>query len=294
MGKPAVVRQRSGAPSKASRTAARDGSATRLTHFLRSTSFLAMLLLAAVGATDARADTRLGESCDLAVLGVKDKAEFLGFDAALHAAIERRDASALAPLVQFPLRLNHADGKHASLESAAALSSRFDQAFGPTVRASVAGQKVDALFCNADGVMYGDGAVWVNRIDAGHGPQFRVTAVNVPGDSSAQSVSAADAKPLLACGTDKFHIVIDGAGASPRYRSWNKPHALPERPAVELEGTTEVEGTGSCAHRLWRFHSGRVEYVVSEPGCRPDTPGGARAQLEVLVAGQSRLQTWCF
>lgn len=262
-------------------------------HFLRSTSFL-VLLLAATGVTGARADTRLGESCDLAVLGVKDKSEFLDFDAALRAAIERRDASALAPLVQFPLRLNHADGKHASLESAAALSSRFDQAFGPAVRATVAGQKVDALFCNADGVMYGDGAVWVNRVDAGRGPQFRVTAVNVPGDSSAQGAPAADAKPLLACSTDRFHIVIDGTSASPRYRSWNKPHAPPEPHAVERVGRTDVEGAGSCSHRIWRFHSGNAEYVVSEPGCRPDTPGGARAQLEVLVSGQSRLQTWCF
>lgn len=292
MGKPAVAPRRFGA-APATDEFPRAGTGAPKKDFLRSSSLLGLLLLAAAGATDARADTRLGESCDLAVLGVKDKAEFLGFDAALRAALERQDAPALAPLVQFPLRLNYSDGKHASLDGSAALQSRFDQAFGPAVRAAVAGQKVDALFCNADGVMYGDGAVWANRIDAGRGPQFRVTSVNVPGGSSAQSVPAT-AKPLLACSTDKFHLVIDGAAdAAPRYRSWNTPHAPPEPPAVELVGRTDVEGTGSCSHRIWRFHSGKVDYVVGEPGCGPDNPAGAKARLEVLVGGESRLQTWC-
>ena len=275
---------------------------------MRSKLIPALLLFALATAMPARADTRLGEGCDLAVLGVKSRADFLRFDSALSSALEQQDAAALAPLVSFPLRLNRADGSHVTLANAAALQARFAQAFGPAVRAAVTKQKPEALFCNADGVMYGNGEVWANLVDTGQGQQFRVTAVNVPGDAAAQAAKpapaaapapapaqAAQAKPLLACSTDKYHVEIDGRDdTAPRYRSWNKPHAPPETPALELTGKAGGEGTGACFHRIWRFRSGNVEYVVSEPGCGPDTPSGARAQLEVLISGQSRLRAWCF
>lgn len=254
-----------------------------------------VLLLAAAALTPARADTRLGDDCDLANLGVKDKAEFMRFDAALRTALEQKDATALALLVRFPLRVNYADGRRGSLANAAALQSRFEQVFGPAVREAIARQKPEALFCRADGVMYGNGEVWASEVDVGKTQQFRVTAVNVPEGGAAASAPAADVQPLLACSTSKFRIVIDGReGAAPRYRSWNKPHAPPDAPALELVGTADGEGTGACFHRIWRFRNGNVDYVVSEPGCGPDTPNGARAELEVLIGGQSRLRAWCF
>ncbi len=258
--------------------------------------FIAVLLLvAAAASTPTRADTRLGDSCDLANLGVKDKAEFLRFDAALRTALEEKDATALALLVSFPLRVNHADGRRVSLANAAALQARFEQTFGAEVRAAVAKQRPEALFCKADGVMYGDGEIWASEVDVGKTQQFRVTAVNVPAGSAAASAPAADVKPLLACNTGKFHVVIDGReGAAPRYRSWNKPHAPPDPPALELVGKADGEGTGACFHRIWRFRNGNVDYVVSEPGCAPDVPNGAQAELEVLIGGQSRLRSWCF
>lgn len=269
--------------------------------------FLSLVLLigaAALAPAPALAETRLGDGCDLAALGVKDRAEFLRFDSALNAALEAQDATALALLVRFPLRVNHADGSRISLDNAAALQSRFAQVFGPAVRAAVTRQKPETLFCKADGgVMYGDGEVWVDRVDTGRGEQFRVTSVNVPAAAApakgqaapAAAAAAAQPKPLLACSTEKFHVVVDGReDAAPRYRSWNKPHAPPDTPAVELVGKSGGEGTGSCFHRIWRFHSGNVDYVLSEPGCGPDTPNGAQAELEVLIGGQSRLRSWCF
>jgi hypothetical protein len=264
---------------------------------MRSKFIPALLLLAAAALTPARADTRLGDGCDLAILGARDRAEFLRFDSALNAALEKQDAAALALLVRFPLRVNQADGSRVSLDNAAALQSHFAQAFGPAVRAAVARQKPESLFCKADGgVMYGDGEVWADRVDVGRGQQFRVTTVNVPaGAAAAKAPAATEPKPLLACSTDKFHVVIDGReDTAPRYRSWNKPHAPPDAPALELVGKAGGEGTGSCFHRIWRFRSGNVDYVLSEPGCGPDTPKGARAELEVLIGGQSRLQSWCF
>lgn len=223
------------------------------------------------------------------------------FDSALNTALRAQDAAALALLVRFPLRVNQANGGRISLDNAAALQSQFEQVFSPSVRAAVTRQKPESLFCKADGgVMYGDGEVWADRVDVGAARQFRVTTVNVPAGAAASkapaaAAAAAEAKPLLACSTDKVHVVIDGRdNAAPRYRSWNKPHAPPDAPALELVGKADGEGTGSCFHRIWRFCSGNVEYVLSEPGCGPNTPKGARAELEVLTAGQSRLRSWCF
>lgn len=267
---------------------------------MRSKFIPILLLLAAAAWSPARADTRLGDGCALSILGAKDKAEFMRFDSALNTALEKQDAAALALLVRFPLRVNQADGSRISLDNAAALQSQFAQVFGPAVRAAVTRQKPEALFCKPDGgVMYGDGELWADRVDVGRGQQFRVTTVNVPAGAAAAKAPAAGApaepKPLLACSTDKFHVVIDGReGAAPRYRSWNKPHAPPDAPALELTGKAGGEGTGSCFYRIWRFRSGKVEYVLSEPGCGEGVPKGGRAELEVLIGGQSRLRTWCF
>lgn len=255
-------------------------------------SLIRILLLLAVSATmPVRAQTRLGESCDLAVLGATDTAVFLRFDRALREAFEQQDATALAPLVSFPLRLNRADGSHVVLANATALQAQYPQVLAPALRAVLARQRPETLFCNADGMMYGAGELWVNRVEAGTSPQWRITAVNLP----AAVAQAPQGKTLLACSTDKVQVVIDGPDdGTPRYRAWNKPHPASGPPALELEGRTEVEGRGACARRIWRFRNDKVDYVLSEPGCGPDTPQGARAMLEVLIDGRARLHAWCF
>ncbi len=204
----------------------------------------AFLVLSTFAATsNASADTRLGDSCDLSIFGVKDKSEFLRFDNTLRSALSRRDAAALALVVKFPLRLNHSDGSSISLNDAATLQLRFAEAFPASLRGIVLAQKPDALFCRSDGVMYGNGELWVGLGEAGESPQFRVSAINLPGPARQATAKPAEAKVQLACSTDKFHIVVDrGPDRASRYRSWNKPHAPPDKPALELMGTQDGLG----------------------------------------------------
>lgn len=255
------------------------------------------LLLSILGLTsNAAADTRLGDSCDLSVLGVKDKSEFLRFDGALRSALEKQDAAALALLVQFPLALNYPDGSHVSLGNAAALQKQFAEVFPPTTQEIVAGQKSDVLFCKPDGgVMYGNGELWVDLVGEGNARQFRLIAVNVP-DGAASPGKPGEAKVQLACSTDRFRIVVDAVGdGDPRYRSWNKPHAPPDKPALELKGQADGEGTGSCFHRIWRFKNANADYVLSEPGCTEGkVPDKAKAELEVQIGSKSQLTSWCY
>jgi len=251
------------------------------------------LLLGAM--SSAFADTRLGDGCDLSIFGVADKSEFLRFDSALRSALDKQDAAALALLVQFPLALNYADGGRVTLNNGAALQKQFADAFSPALREIISQQKPEALFCKADGVMYGNGEIWVDRVGKGKAQQFRIIAVNEP-DGSAPKTQPEAAKVQLACSTDKFHIVIDsGTGDVPRYRSWNKPHGPPDQPALELTGTSGGEGTGACFHRIWRFKNRNADYVLSEPGCSEGSvPDKAKAQLEVLIGGKSQLTSWCY
>lgn len=249
-----------------------------------------LLLLAALSAT---AQTRLGDSCDLAVLGVRNDANFMRFDNALREAVEGRNAQALAGMLQFPLALN-TGGRRATIANPAAWQERFTGPFAaalwPLLHKAVIGQQPGALFCNAEGVMYGNGEVWATPVGQG----FRVSAINLP--AAAPGGDAAKPTVLLGCSTDKFRIVIDAMGeGAARYRSWNQPHAAPDTPAMELAGAAaQGEGTGMCFHRSWRFRNGNVTYAVSEPGCNDGSvPVGAKARLEVDIAGKPQLQAWC-
>jgi hypothetical protein len=264
---------------------------------LKRFSFTVLPLFGFLVVSNACADTRLGDSCDLSILGVKDKSEFLRFDSALRYALDKQDAATLALLVQFPLTLNLEDGSHVSLNDSATLQLRFAEAFPPMLRKTVLAQKPEALFCRYDqGVMYGNGELWVNHIELGKVPQFRITAVNVPG-SATRKAKSERAKTQIACSTDKFHIVIDADDdGTTRYRSWNKPHAPPDKPALELNGTAGGEGTGVCFHRNWNFKNSDVEYVVTEnKGCGDGSHSAdALAQLEVLLGGKPQLTSWCY
>jgi len=268
---------------------------------MKKTTILIFALLSAGSlTTSAMAETRLGDSCDLSVLGVHDNANFYHFDNALREAVTSRNAAALAALVQYPIRLNYKNGAHAGIDDAATLQGHA-AALWPILQTAVIGQQPGELFCNADGVMYGDGAVWVNPENDGQ--RFRISALNLPVDAPARNASTGAAaahpakagKTMLTCDTNKFHIVIDAAAdQQPRYRSWNRPHLPPDAPAMNLVGEENGEGTGPCFHRIWRFRNGNTGYVVSEPGCDAgDVPANAKARLEVDIHGKPQLESWC-
>jgi hypothetical protein len=260
-------------------------------------AFLCMLLsMLAAALPVGAADTRLGDSCDLAALGAGDTQDFLRFDRELRAALEKSDAAALASLIQFPLRVNAANGSRQSLNNPAAVQENFARVFPPPLRKTVLDQKSDSLFCKSDGgVMYGDGEIWVDRIGADADARFRVTTVNVPSAVGSATANMAG-QVQLACATPTVRIVIDGgANHSPRYRAWNTPRSIAEKPDIELVGIAGGEGTGSCFHRTWHFTNGNAEYGISEPGCSGgSTPEHAQAQLDVLIGGKSQLTSWCF
>lgn len=258
---------------------------------LRAAAFLLILIVAPLVRA---ADSHLSANCDLQELGIKDKSDFLRFDRELRYALDKGDVSALALLVQFPLRVNYPDGSHVGLSDAATLQKQFDRVFPRELRDVVKKQSLDDIICKySDGIGYDSGGVWVDLAGSGK-KQLRVIAVNVPGVANAES------KPGeidLACSTKQFRIVIDSTGdeSKMRYRVWNLPHSAKEKPDLELTGKRDSEGTSPCTHRIWEFRNANVIYSLSEPGCGQDAPpAGALAQLLVWVDGKQQVDSWCF
>jgi len=232
--------------------------------------------------------TSLGQSCDLAVVGATDTKPFLAFDRELRTALSKLDMLSLALLVTYPLRINENRGKY-SLDDPAALQSHFQEVFPPSVRKAVIEQKPEAFFCNAEGIMYGSGDVWVGPTAVG----YAIKTINLP------YMGAVPASRLeFVCNLNKHRIVIDTTSGTVRYRAWNKPRPLSDTPDLEIPtGKQGFEGTGPCAYPVWTFSRGGTEYSVRGlGGCSGDSnqPEGARGMLEVTAAGRSLARSWCY
>jgi len=262
------------------------------------------LLLGAL--PSAFADTRLGESCDLSLFGIKDKDEFLRFDHDLRAAIETQESARLAPLILFPLRVNYAGDKHLSLKDDAGLRKQFPGVFSAAVRAAIAQQKIDALFCRDQGIMYGDGEIWIGVVGTGSSVRFGIQTVNMPEPSVIVGGLLQPLQKPLNCTAQKVQISIDYPTepsknhhiVPARYRAWNSPHTAQDKPDLELTGDVGIgkgRQEGQCDFRTWRFKNGNTEYFLSEPACpKKPVPEGARAELQVSTDGRPQLISWCY
>lgn len=259
---------------------------------LRVFVLLAFLIVADIGRA-AEADDLLA-GCARAVTGADDAAAFVHFDHDFRGALARHDVAAIALLAQFPLRVNFPDGSVVMLANPGTLQNQFDRVFTPALRDAISKQAADDLVCKySDGMGYANGGVWVHPAGAGD-KQLRIVTVNVPGSSlHPPKAGVID----LACSTKQFRIVIDAA-AKPetwRYRVWNLPRSLNEKPDLELTGIRDFEGTSPCTHRIWRFKNGKAEYELSEPGCGQDEPPkNAAASLSVSIDHKEQLNDWCF
>lgn len=259
---------------------------------IRVFALLALLILASIGRAAEADEAFVG--CARAVIGADDATPLVRFDRDFRGALARRDVAAIALLTQFPLRVNFADDSVVMLANPSTLQNQFERVFTPALREEVSKQAAGDLVCKySDGMGYANGGVWVHPAGADD-KQLRIVAVNVPGGSlHPPKAGAID----LACSTKQFRIVIDAA-AKPetwRYRVWNLPRGLNEKPDLELIGTRDFEGTSPCTHRIWRFKNGKTEYELSEPGCGQDEPPkNAVASLDVRIDGKEQLNDWCF
>lgn len=83
--------------------------------------------------------------------------------AVIQAAIAEDDVASLAEYIPFGTPLN-VNGEEVVLADEAELAARYDELITPEIKDVVAAQTFETLFVNADGVMLGNGEVWLNGI----------------------------------------------------------------------------------------------------------------------------------
>ncbi|QXW31446.1 hypothetical protein KXJ75_11025 [Aeromonas sanarellii] len=104
----------------------------------------------------------------------------------------------------------------------------------------------------------------------------------------------------FSCETAKHRILIDSTdNKSYRYRSWNKPKAISEKPDVELtdQRAWRPQGSGACSYTAWDFSRGNVNYLVFEPGGCGEAPASGEpedhGELVVMIDDVEKLRLRC-
>jgi hypothetical protein len=80
---------------------------------------------------------------------------------ALQRGVAAGDRAAVAGLMRYPVRVSIA-GKSQKIANAAAFERDYDKIVTPALATLIAAQKFDTLFVNWQGVMLGQGEVWIN------------------------------------------------------------------------------------------------------------------------------------
>jgi hypothetical protein len=99
-----------------------------------------------------------------AVAGISNPAHVTQFLARLKQALAADDHDAVAAMVRYPLSFGSLHGRPITYRSAAALSVNYARVFTPDVKAAVAAAKPDNLFVRDQGVMIGNGEIWMNEV----------------------------------------------------------------------------------------------------------------------------------
>lgn len=242
------------------------------------------------------ADTVLGSSCDLKDAGGVDKQDFLNFDRVLRKAIQDGDAATAAMLSDYPLGV-HKGPASISIDTPVTFQSQFDEIFPDYVRKTILSEKPEQLSCNWEGVMYGNGVVWVSLTGEANTSRYRIATINLQ-EPVKDSKAPQKRKVDYVCVTDKHYVVIDDEDNKHyRYRAWRGSRALDEKPDMEIAtGTLGSEGSGLCAYDIWKFKTGDTEFDVMGMGCggdNPDEPKDASGQLQVLIKDELKQSEWC-
>jgi hypothetical protein len=129
--------------------------------------FAFLIALFAVPSGPARADN------PYAVAGITNPAQVTQFLVRLKQAVAADDHAAVAAMIKYPLTIS-SNGRDITYRNAAALSANYAWVFTPEVKAAVAAAKPDDLFVRDQGVMIGNGEIWMNEV----GGSMKIITVN--------------------------------------------------------------------------------------------------------------------
>lgn len=130
---------------------------------IRSTAILfsAALVTALLASGAARADEASVDQQIETLLG--DSADYKELFYAFKVAVEEGKSDIVVSLVNYPITVT-IDGEEATYESEQELLDSYDSVFTESIVEAISGQDYGDLFVNSEGVMIGNGEVWISGI----------------------------------------------------------------------------------------------------------------------------------
>lgn len=108
------------------------------------------------------------------VAGIDDPTEFTTYFAKLQKAVKDNKPAEVADLISYPMNLNK-DNKNYVIYKKDEFIKKYDRIFTSLVRGKLLAQKVDKVFVNYQGIMVGDGDLWIGK----RNNKLGVIAVNI-------------------------------------------------------------------------------------------------------------------
>ena len=104
-----------------------------------------------------------GSGCDLSVTDITDVTRFKTFFDDLQQGAKNTDKEKLAKMVAYPISLK-VKKKKLKIKDAKDMVAHFDIVFDAKILETIQKQAYNKLFCNSNGVMFGDGEIWISSI----------------------------------------------------------------------------------------------------------------------------------
>lgn len=95
---------------------------------------------------------------------------------AFQGAVRERRKADVAAFVRYPIRVEVA-GKRTTIVSSRQFIANYDRIMTPDIVKAVVDQKYGALFVNDQGVMFGNGEIWLSAICIGRGCHQKIIKV---------------------------------------------------------------------------------------------------------------------
>ena len=105
--------------------------------------------------------------CDLYVANFDSLEEFKVFFSKLKQLSTEKNIVELSKMILYPLRVK-LNGKHVMINDAADFTKEFSRVWTTHVSDSLANQEEATLFCNYQGVMIGNGQIWIKKLNVNH------------------------------------------------------------------------------------------------------------------------------
>ncbi len=109
------------------------------------------------------------------VAGVDDPAIVKAFVLSLQSVVKNNDAAAFAKMISYPMKVHAENGPGLTVKTAKQAQEKYAEIVNAKVKQAILSQNPDDLFANYQGLMIGDGEVWLTPNEHG---ELKILSIN--------------------------------------------------------------------------------------------------------------------